>query len=107
MAEAVLARGTVVIDVTDEINASRSASSTLTDRRRPGRADYRNTPLIALMRGHPVTEATAADTAAAPALASGGTRHEDGLGESRGILNAMLIGVTMWAAMIFALAHFV
>lgn len=96
----------VVIDTTEFKSASRSANRTLTDRRRPGRSYYRNAHLIPLLRGHPVTEATTADTVAAPPPSLDDTRDDDGLGASRGILNAMLIGVAMWAAIVFTIVHF-
>ncbi len=84
-----------------------SLSATLKDRRRLGRADYQDPHLIALLRGQPVTDTIPAGAEAAQTLPLGDMRvDEDCLDVSRGILNAAVIGVAMWAAIIFSLCHF-
>jgi hypothetical protein len=79
------------------------ADATLTDRRRPGRTDYENANLIALLRDpslitNPAT--TEVDAAAPQALSV------DDLAPARGILTGLLVGVAMWAAIVVALWYF-
>ena len=80
------------------------ADAILTDRRRPGRTDYENANLIAVLRDpslitKPAT--TEVDAAAAPQALS-----VDDLAPARGILTGLLVGVAMWAAIVFALWYF-
>jgi len=79
------------------------ADATLTDRRRPGRADYENANLIALLRDpslitNPAT--TEVDATAPQALSV------DDLAPARGILTGLLGGVATWAAIVIALWNF-
>jgi hypothetical protein len=79
------------------------ADATLTDRRRPGRADYENANLIALLRNpslitNPAT--TEVDATAPQALSV------DDLAPARGILTGLLVGVATWAAIVIALWNF-
>lgn len=90
---------------TEDSNPPRSA--TLNDRRRPGRTDYQNPHLLPLLRGDLLIDATKADAEAEPKLPFGDMQDDDdSLGVSRGILNAAVIGAVIWAAIIFALRHF-
>lgn len=67
---------------------------TLRDRRRPGRVDYQDAQLIALLRGEPTN--TNPVTAEVEAVPNG--RRTDDLSLARGILIAVPIGAAMWAA---------
>jgi hypothetical protein len=79
---------------------------TVTDRRRPGRADYQEAHLIALLRGEP----TNANSATAEGNAVPKVRWTDDLSPdlspARGLLIGLPIGAAMWAAIIFAVWHF-
>lgn len=67
---------------------------TLTDRRRPGRRDYRNVHLIALLRGPPlIIDPAKAET-------SPTTQSDDDLAPARAIVVGVSIGAAMWAAII-------
>jgi hypothetical protein len=75
---------------------------TLTDRRRPGRVDFENARLIALLRGRSLIIDTAkADVDAAPKALPA----VDDLAPSRGIAIGVSIGAAMWAAIIFAVSY--
>ncbi len=73
--------------------------ATLTDRRRPGRRDYQNAHLIALLRGQsPIT-----DPAKAEALRK--AQSVDDLAPARAVVIGVPIGAAIWAA-IFAIWSF-
>jgi hypothetical protein len=67
--------------------------ATLTDRRRPGRVDYQDAQLLALLRDQP----TKPNPASAEAGAVPKVRWTDDLSPARGILIAIPIGAAMWA----------
>jgi hypothetical protein len=70
---------------------------TLTDRRRPGRVDYQDAQLVALLRGEPTDAIPAtAEVDLVPKI-----RWTDDPSPARGILIAMPIGAAMWAAIVF------
>jgi hypothetical protein len=73
--------------------------ATPADRRRPGRVDYQDAQLVALLRGEP-TDANPATTEvdAVPKV-----QWTDDLSPARGILIAMPIGAAIWAAIVFAI----
>ena len=75
---------------------------TRVDRRRPGRVDYRDPHLIALLRGQslPIDEAPAEADAISKPLSV------DDLAPARGILTASITGAAVWAGIIFALRYF-
>jgi hypothetical protein len=76
---------------------------TLADRRRPGRVDYQDLRLIALLRGQSpvVDEATQEVHVNLQGLSV--ARDDDA---ARGIVIGMSIGAAMWAVIIFALWRF-
>jgi hypothetical protein len=76
--------------------------ATLTDRRRPGRMDFQNARLIALLRGR----SRLTDTAKAKVDAAPKTLLVDDLDPARGIGVGVLIGAAMWAAIMFAVWYF-
>ena len=63
------------------------------DRRRPGRRDYENPALIALLRS--ASTPAALDDAPDP---KEGWQGEDDLSPARGVAVSLLIGVAMWSA---------
>ena len=73
---------------------------TLTDRRRPGRRDYQNADLIALLRGQSLI--------ADPAKAETGRKAQqvDDLAPARAVVVGVSIGAAMWAVIIFAIRSF-
>jgi hypothetical protein len=74
--------------------------ATLTDRRRPGRADYENAHLIALLRDQPtIADPTTAEVDAILKV----RRWDDDLSSARGILIGVPIGAAIWAAIVFAI----
>jgi hypothetical protein len=73
--------------------------ATPTDRRRPGRVDYQDAQLLALLRDHP----TIANPATAELDAVPKVRWTDDLSPARGILIAIPIGAAMWAVIVFAI----
>jgi hypothetical protein len=75
---------------------------TLTDRRRPGRRDYQNAHLIALLRGQSVT----IDRAHAESDAAQNAQLVDDLAPARGVVVGVSIGAAMWAAIICAIRYF-
>jgi hypothetical protein len=77
-------------------------AATLTDRRRPGRADYENAHLIALLRDQP----TIAAPPTAEVYAVPQARWADDLAPARGVIIGVSIGAAMWAAIVFAVWHF-
>jgi hypothetical protein len=77
-------------------------NATLTDRRRPGRMDFRNARLIALLRGR----SHIIDTAKAKVEAAPKALPVDDLAPARGIVIGVLIGAAMWAAIVFAVWYF-
>jgi hypothetical protein len=73
--------------------------ATLADRRRPGRADYENTHLIALLRDQPtIAPPTTAEVDAVPKV-----RWIDDLSTARGILIGAPIGAAIWAMILVAI----
>jgi hypothetical protein len=75
--------------------------TTLNDRRRPGRANYRGAALIALLRGkQPITPA---EDEEAPTLEA---RQVNDLAPAEGIILGAIIGVTVCAVLIFARWYF-
>jgi hypothetical protein len=90
--------------VADVLNDERATLDlTVTDRRRPGRADFENGHLITLLRDQP----TIAPFATAEVDVVAKARWTDDLSLARGILIGLPIGVTMWAAIIFAVWHLI
>jgi hypothetical protein len=88
-----------VADLLDDERATQDL--TVTDRRRPGRADYENGHLIALLRDQPtIAPPATAEVDAVPKVKT------DVLSPARGILIGLPIGAAMWAAIIFAVWHF-
>ena len=72
---------------------------TLTDRRRPGRKDYQNAHLIALMRGQQLGMCLAkAEVDEVPKALP-----VDDLAAARGIVIGAPIGAVIWAVAIFAI----
>ena len=70
---------------------------TLADRRRPGRKDYQNADLIALLRGQTlITDPEKAEAAARK------TQSADDLAPARAVVIAVPIGAAIWTA-IFAI----
>jgi hypothetical protein len=65
----------------------------LADRRRPGRADYENAHLIALLRGRSLT--------IGPATAEVDGQSVDDLAPARAAVVGVSIGAAMWAVIIF------
>jgi hypothetical protein len=89
-----------VADATEDDRPPHDA--TLTDRRRPGRMDFRNGRLIALLRGRPlIVDAAKAEVDAAPKMVP-----VDDLAPARGVVMGAAIGAALWAAIIFAVWHF-
>lgn len=78
----------------------RSFDLTLADRRRQGRTDYQNAHLIALLRGQSF------DIDPAEAEANPKALSVDDLAPARGIILGVFIGTAMWAAIVFAVWHF-
>jgi hypothetical protein len=74
----------------------------LTDRRRPGRMDYQNAELIALLRG----QSRPIDPAKKQAKANPKALSVDDMAPARGIIIGVSIGAAMWVAIIFAVWHF-
>jgi hypothetical protein len=74
---------------------------TLTDRRRPGRVDYQDAQLIALLRGQSL------DVEPAKAEANPKALSVDDLAPARGIIIGVSIGTAMWAVAIFAVWYFI
>jgi hypothetical protein len=73
--------------------------ATLTDRRRPGRVDYQDAQLLALLRDQPTkTNPASAEVGAVPTV-----RWTDDLSPARGILIAVPIGAAIWAAVVLAI----
>jgi len=72
--------------------------STLTDRRRPRRVDYKNAHLLDLLRraGRGAEATEAADNLAAPPADS--DTDVDALAPARGVLLGSLIGALAWIA---------
>ena len=69
---------------------------TLTDRRRPGRRDYQNPHMIALLRGQPlIIEPKKAETGPE-------ARSVDDLAPARAVVVGVSIGAAIWAAIIMA-----
>jgi hypothetical protein len=62
------------------------------ERRRPGRAEYSNPYLVALLRGKTPT----GDTTEAPKETAG----RDDLGSAKGIMLAVAVSATIWGAVI-------
>lgn len=60
------------------------------DRRRPGRAAYRNPWLLAMLRRSPTA-------AFEPMPAVSIPRHQDGLGPARGILIGVAMAAVLWS----------
>jgi hypothetical protein len=75
---------------------------TFTDRRRPGRRDYQDPHLIALLRGQP----TITDPATAEVDAITKVLPADDLAPARGILIELPIAAAMWAVAISAIWQF-
>jgi hypothetical protein len=67
--------------------------ATLTDRRRPGRVDYQDAQLIALLRD----QATTADPTTTEVDAVLKVRWADDLSPARGVLIGVPIGAAIWA----------
>jgi len=63
------------------------------DRRRPGRRNYDNPALIALLRS--ASKPAAIEDAPEP---QSGVRGEDDLSPARGVVMSLLIGMVMWSA---------
>ena len=72
--------------------------ATLTDRRRPGRVDYQDAQLIALLRDQPTKTNPASAEDAVPKV-----RWTDDLSPARGILIAVPIGAAVWAVIVLAI----
>jgi hypothetical protein len=70
---------------------------TLTDRRRPGRRDYENAHLIALLRNRSLIIDPAEAEAARKA------QSVDDLAPARAVVVGVSIGAAMWAAIFFAI----
>jgi hypothetical protein len=81
--------------VADTLEGDRpTLDMTVADRRRPGRVDYQDAQLIALLRDQP----TNANAAAVPRMLSA-----DELSLARGILIGLPVGSAMWAAIVLAI----
>jgi hypothetical protein len=65
---------------------------TLSDRRRPGRTDYQNAHLIALLRGRSLNQVDG--------------QSVDDLAPARAAVVGVSIGAAMWAVAIFAMWYF-
>ena len=74
----------------------------LPDRRRPGRVDYQDAQLVALLRGEP----TNTDPATVEVDAVAKVRWTDDLSLARGILIGVPIGTAMWAGIVLGLWFF-
>ena len=75
--------------------------ATLTDRRRPGRRDYQNDHLIALLRGQSlIIDPEKLETARK-------AESVDDLAPARAVVIGVPIGVAVWAAMICGIWTFV
>jgi hypothetical protein len=78
---------------------SPTPDATLTDRRRPGRVDYQDAQLLALLRDQPTkTNPASAEVGAVPKV-----RWTDDLSPARGILIAVPIGAAIWAVIVLAI----
>ena len=80
------------------------------DRRRPGRADYRDPHLISMLRGEPLTEQVTTDENGAEELAQFAPKHDasgckGSLTAARGTVNALMIGAILWAVIGLLLWH--
>ena len=77
---------------------------TLADRRRPGRVDYQDARLIALLRDQSliVDPARAEADAAFPSVLP----VDPGEDAAHGTVIGAIIGASMWAGVIFAIWHF-
>jgi pimeloyl-ACP methyl ester carboxylesterase len=89
----------IVADTAEDVRAPLDV--TLTDRRRPGRSDYQNAHLIALLRSRPLT-VDRAEVDVAPRAQS-----VDDLAPARAVVVGVSIGATMWAAIIIAVRYFI
>jgi hypothetical protein len=86
-----------VVDATEDDRPP--LDETLTNRRRPGRADYENAHLIALLRDQPIiADPTTAEVDAVPKA-----RWSADLSPARGILIGLPIGAAIWALIVFAI----
>jgi hypothetical protein len=76
---------------------------TMADRRRPGRTDYQNSHLIAVLRDQPtISNPATAEVDAVPTVLS-----VDDLALARGILIGLPIATAMWAAAIFIIRYLI
>ena len=89
---------------TDDNSTSRSA--TLRDRRRPGRVDYENPHLIALLRSHPAIDPTDAQPDTVPTVPPGDMDNGDALDAAPITLLGTLIVAAISAAIIFTVCLF-
>jgi hypothetical protein len=78
--------------------------TTLTDRRRPGRVDYQDPQLVALLRGEPTDTKPA--TAEVEVDAAAKARSVDDLSPAHGILIGLFVGSVWGAAIIMAVWYF-
>lgn len=81
-----MTENTTVIERPDSAEARQQS----TDRRRPGRAEYANPDLIALLRTAPFAENAAATDAAV-------TDSENPLATAKGIGVGILLAIPLWA----------
>ena len=81
----------------DKKSQTTSRGASLTDRRRPGRVEYTDKALIALLR----------DPAAEVVDDALEIDDGDALAPSRGVLFGLLIGLGMWCAIGLTIWHFV
>jgi hypothetical protein len=77
------------------------------DRRRPGRADYNNPALIALLRGPQPSEETPPPASDQPGVAEASLQADDDFDAdqgmpARGILIAVMLSVPLWMGIGFA-----
>jgi hypothetical protein len=78
------------------------AGATLSDRRRPSRANHENAHLIALLRDQPlITNLRQGASYESPEALPVGL----GLEAARGTVTGLFVGAAMWMVVIFALWH--
>ena len=93
--------------MTESGDKKKDTGDTLPDRRRPGRVDYQNPHLIALLRQegrqNPSDSGESKDTdAEIPGVVRSDYDHDD-LGAAYGIGASILIGIAIWAVIATAI----